>query len=167
MGAESTDPSIAIDPRENLSVMTSELAVEARKAEILIVDDDEIAVEIIRRGIARSSLNTSVRVAYDGEEALRMLRETAAAGGNPSRTLVLLDLNMPRMNGFEFLSELRTDPDLHKTLVFVLTTSDAHSDRDAVYQHNVVGYLLKQDAGENFSGHLRLIEDYIQQVQFP
>ncbi len=68
----------------------------------------------------------------------------------PSPCLVLLDLNMPRMGGIEFLDELRRDPLLRRTLVFVMTTSSAEEDRVRAYDRNVAGYIMKHRPGETF-----------------
>ena len=136
------------------------------KITLLIVDDDDIDARVIQRGLKKHQLDYPTVVARDGIEALEFLRGRQTAELDDP-LLVLLDLNMPRMNGHEFLREIRNDPDLCRLLVFVLTTSDADRDIDAAYQHNVAGYLLKQSAGPNFADHAKLFQSYIQQVQFP
>lgn len=111
-----------------------------RKTHILLVDDDEIDVMNVRRAFEKGKIENPLFHAEDGLEALEMLRD----GSIPKeRRLVLLDLNMPRMNGIEFLKELRDDPALHGTAVVVLTTSDEERDRLEAYHFHVAGYLVK------------------------
>lgn len=111
-----------------------------RKTHILLVDDDEIDVMNVRRAFEKGKIENPLFHAEDGLAALEMLRE----GTIPKdRRLVLLDLNMPRMNGIEFLRELRADPALHGTAVVVLTTSDEERDRIEAYHFHVAGYLVK------------------------
>lgn len=81
--------------------------------------------------------------------------------------VVLLDLNMPRMTGIEFLREVRMDPKLRSTIVFVLTTSNDEQDRRASYDLNVAGYLVKDDVGPDYARVLELLERYSNTVTFP
>lgn len=111
-----------------------------RKTQILLVDDDDIDVMNVRRAFEKGKIENPLFHAEDGLVALEMLRD----GTIPKqRRLVLLDLNMPRMNGIEFLKELRDDPELHGTPVVVLTTSDEERDRIEAYRFHVAGYLVK------------------------
>lgn len=112
---------------------------------ILLVEDDEVDVMNVKRAFKRGNITNPLYTAGNGLEALQMLR---GEGGNmptipPKRRLILLDLNMPKMGGIEFLHELRSDPALKKTPVVVLTTSDQDQDRVEAYNLNVAGYLLK------------------------
>lgn len=111
-----------------------------RLTNILLVEDDDIDVMNIRRAFEKANLRNPLFHAGDGLVALEMLRGDALPR---DRRLVLLDLNMPRMSGIEFLAELRADPELRSTSVVVLTTSDAERDRVEVYNFHVAGYLLK------------------------
>jgi len=111
-----------------------------RVTNILLVEDDDIDVMNIRRAFEKGNLRNPLFHADDGLVALEMLRGDLLPR---DRRLVLLDLNMPRMSGIEFLAELRADPELRSTPVVVLTTSDAERDRVEVYNFYVAGYLLK------------------------
>jgi CheY-like chemotaxis protein len=111
-----------------------------RRTNILLVDDDEIDVMNVQRAFEKGKIDNPLFLAGDGLTALEVLRD----GTIPrERRLVLLDLNMPRMNGIEFLRELRSDPELRTTSVVVLTTSNEECDRVEAYDLHVAGYLLK------------------------
>src|SRR4051794_30362724 len=97
-----------------------------RVTNILLVEDDEIDVMNVRRAFEKGKIESPLFHAEDGLSGLELLR----SGAMPrARRLVLLDVNMPRMNGLEFLRELRADPELRGTPVVVLTTSDEERDR--------------------------------------
>ncbi|HMC40215.1 MAG TPA: response regulator, partial [Acidimicrobiales bacterium] len=123
---------------------------DGRHFVVLVADDDEDDRGFIRTAVLQANPRTTVRCVSDGRELLDHLRaegEQVAAGQTesdapPTTDLVLLDLNMPRMNGIEFLRELRGDPLLHATPVVVLTTSDEERDRLEAYGLHVAGYLL-------------------------
>ena len=133
---------------------------------LLVVEDNEIDREALRRAFRRHGLDQPMIDVDDGLEALAVLRgERDLPLGRPY--LILLDLNMPRMNGIELLDEIRRDPRLKDSVVFVLTTSRADEDKAAAYAHNVAGYLVKGDLGQNFSGLLELISTYCKVVELP
>jgi CheY-like chemotaxis protein len=110
---------------------------------ILLVDDDEIDVLNVRRAFKKNNILNPLHVAGNGIEALQMLRASGAEAIPRERRIVLLDLNMPKMNGLEFLRELRADPALRTTTVIVLTTSDDDRDKVEAYHLNVAGYIVK------------------------
>lgn len=134
---------------------------------ILLVDDDDIDVMGVKRAFKQLKLANPLHVAGDGIEALEMLRGENGHTAIPKPHLVLLDLNMPRMNGIEFLDVIRDDPDLEKTVVFVLTTSNADADRVKAYQSHVAGYIVKENTESSFLGALEMINKYWQIVEFP
>lgn len=134
---------------------------------VLLVDDDDVDVRVVRRAFQKAGVTNEMVVARDGIEALERLRGTEDEPAIAKPVLVLLDLNMPRMTGLEFLQELRADPQLHHTIVFVLTTSDDQADRMAAYDKNVAGYLLKHEAGRDFLSHLAMLENFLVTVRFP
>ena len=107
---------------------------------ILLVEDDKIDVMNVRRAFEKVNITNPLFVASNGLEALELLRGGTIPSSN---RLVLLDINMPKMNGIEFLRELRADAELHSTCVVVLTTSNEERDRVDAYKLNVAGYLLK------------------------
>jgi CheY-like chemotaxis protein len=107
---------------------------------ILLVEDDEVDVMNVKRAFEKAHISNPLFVANNGLEALEKLR----SGDIPNqRRLILLDLNMPKMNGIEFLRELRKDPELCSLPVVVLTTSRMDRDKVESYLLNVAGYLIK------------------------
>jgi CheY-like chemotaxis protein len=134
---------------------------------ILLVEDDDVAAEAVVRSLAKSGLLFPVVWAEDGAQALATLRGSDPTRKVPRPRVTLLDLNMPRMNGFEFLQSLRADPDLRDDVVFVLTTSDAETDRTRAYHENIAGYMVKAAVGPQFSRLAQLLASYDQAVRLP
>ena len=131
---------------------------------ILLVEDDEVDVMNVRRAFQRNHITNPLFVATDGVDALDQLR----SGRVPrDRRLVLLDLNMPRMNGIEFLRALRQDAELAHTPVVVLTTSNEERDRIDAYGLNVAGYLLKPVTFTNFCEVMTTLNKYWTLVEMP
>ena len=131
---------------------------------ILLVDDDEVDVMTVKRAFSRANITNKLYVATDGIEALTLLRSD---GIPPARRLVLLDLNMPRMNGIEALREIRADPALHAITVVVLTTSNEDRDRVEAYQLNVAGYLLKPVTFHAFAEVMSTLNKYWTLMEMP
>src|SRR5688572_22141817 len=117
----------------------------------------------VRRAFAKNKLTNPIHVAQNGLEALEILRQ----GKLPARHLVLLDLNMPKMNGIEFLRELRADPALSLTSVVVLTTSNEERDKVEAYKLNVAGYLLKPVTFPSFVDLMATLNKYWTLVELP
>jgi CheY-like chemotaxis protein len=139
----------------------------AQPLNLLLVEDDDVAAEAVIRGLHRHAMDCPVISAEDGNAALQILRGNHTELRIAKPYLVLLDLNMPRMNGFEFLAALRADTELRDTVVFVLTTSSAEPDRARAYQENIAGYIVKSAVGPQFSGLARLLTEYRSAVQLP
>lgn len=131
---------------------------------ILLVEDDEVDVMNVNRAFKKNNISNPLFVAGNGLDALAMLR----GGQIPrDRRLILLDLNMPRMNGIEFLRELRGDAELKSTPVVVLTTSDDERDRVDAYNLNVAGYILKPVTLTNFVEAMATLNKYWTLVELP
>jgi CheY-like chemotaxis protein len=113
---------------------------EPKPLNILLVEDDKVDVKNVERALRKNNITSPLFVAENGVEALRVLRSGAVPA---ERRLILLDLNMPKMNGIEFLRELRADRELTRSTVIVLTTSNDERDKVAAYDLHVAGYLLK------------------------
>ncbi len=135
---------------------------------ILLVEDDEVDVMNVRRAFKKGRVANPLYVAPNGIEALAMLRGEGDAPIIPrERRLVLLDLNMPKMNGIEFLTIVRADPDLKHTPVVVLTTSSEDCDRVDAYNLNVAGYLLKPVTFGTFVETMTTLNQYWTLCEMP
>ncbi len=136
---------------------------------ILLVEDDEVDVMNVKRAFKKNNISNPLYVAGNGLEALEMLR--SEEGGLPivpeERRLILLDLNMPKMGGLEFLSELRSDPKLKATPVIVLTTSDEDRDLVEAYNLNIAGYILKPVTFTKFASVIVTLNTYWTLCEFP
>lgn len=131
---------------------------------ILLVEDDDVDVMNVRRAFERNKITNPLWVAGNGIEGLEMLRGKEMPS---DRRLILLDLNMPRMGGIEFLRELRADPALRPIPVVVLTTSDDERDKIEAYNFNVAGYLLKPVTFINFVEVMAALNKYWALVELP
>jgi len=134
---------------------------------ILLVDDDKVDVMAVKRSFRELKIANPIIEAHNGIEALDRLRGQNGREKVPSPCLVLLDLNMPRMGGIEFLDQLRCDEALRSTLVFVMTTSGAEEDRARAYDMNVAGYVLKHRPGQSFLEAISMLEHYWRVIEFP
>lgn len=134
---------------------------------VLLVEDNEVDVEGIERAFQRSKLDNPLFVAKDGVEALEFLRGSGHASAIGRPYMILLDLNLPRMSGLEFLAEIRQDPSLRDSIVFVLTTSRDREDKLASYDMNVAGYMVKSEVAGGFSSVVDLLDRYRQIIEFP
>ena len=131
---------------------------------ILLVEDDDVDVMNVKRAFDRNHITNPLFVAGNGLEALEKLRSGEIP---PGRRIVLLDLNMPKMNGIEFLRELRNDPALAPTPVVVLTTSNNDRDKIDAFNFNVAGYLVKPVTFAEFSELMVTLNKYWTLVEMP
>lgn len=127
---------------------------------LLLVEDDDIDAMTIQRSFKKQHISNPVIRVYDGIEALALLRGDKIA----RPLLIILDLQMPRMGGIEFLTELRADKKLSDLVVFVLTTSKAKSDVLASYSEHIAGYFVKGEVGDKFLGLVNMLENYFKIV---
>ena len=131
---------------------------------ILLVEDDEVDVMNVKRAFDKNHITNPLFVAGNGLEALEKLRSGEIPQG---RRIVLLDLNMPKMNGIEFLRHLRNDPALASTPVVVLTTSNNDRDKIDAFNLNVAGYLVKPVTFAEFSDLMVTLNKYWTLVEMP
>jgi len=110
---------------------------------ILLVEDNDLDVEILERVMRRMDVSGTLVRARDGEEALDLLKDDARLPSLPRPFVMLLDINMPRMNGHEFLKALRADDEVSDARVFVFTTSDNKRDVELAYRNHASGYIVK------------------------
>lgn len=134
---------------------------------ILLVEDDDVDAEGIKRAFKKARIANPLFHAIDGIEALEMLRGENGKDTIPLPHLLLVDINMPRMDGIEFVKALRNDPKLNKTIVFMLTTSNAEGDKLMAYNLNVAGYMVKSKVGDNFIDMIDMLGLYWKIIEFP
>lgn len=134
---------------------------------ILLVEDDDGDAKAVRRAFDKAKIANPIQRAQDGIEALELLRGDSGAKKVKNPVLLLVDLNMPRMNGIELVRTLRNDPELRRTIVFLLTTSKSEEDIAAAYDLNVAGYIVKQNAGVDFLNLVGMIDSYWKIVELP
>lgn len=123
---------------------------------ILLVEDDEVDIMNVQRAFKKNTIKNPLFIANNGLEALEMLR----AGKVPFPHIIILDINMPKMNGIEFLRELRADDEFKSASVFVMTTSNEDSDKINAYNLNVAGYILKPLSFEKFIASVATLDSY-------
>jgi CheY-like chemotaxis protein len=141
--------------------------LEPRTAQLLHVEDDDLCLMGLERAFKAAKIANPIHFALDGLEALDMLRGTNGRARLPRPFIVLLDLNMPRMDGIEFLKEVRKDEELKKSIVFIMTTSNADEDKVAAYNLGVAGYILKSNPANAFLEATALLDTYWRVVEFP
>jgi CheY-like chemotaxis protein len=120
-------------------------------AGILLVEDDRVDVMTVQRALKKHAVAIPLHVARTATDALAMLRGDGEERLAPLPSLVLLDLNLPRMSGIEFLRELRNDPVLRDLRVIVLTSSNEPNDRAAAFRYDVEDYIVKPHSFEEFA----------------
>jgi len=132
--------------------------MEQKEIHILLVDDDEIVHKAIRRVLAEKGLPNPLLTAKNGEEGMSILCSPDGPISRGVPVLVILDINMPKMNGHEFLKELRANPRVKDVPVFVITTSEAHRDLTDAYVQDVIGYVIKDDLAESLEKALEVLK---------
>ena len=135
--------------------------MEEKVVNILLVEDDSVDVINVQRAFKKNNIQNPLSIAKNGIEALNMLRgENGYEKIDPQPQIILLDLNMPQMNGIEFLKEVRKDTLLRTISVFVMTTSSDDKDRMDAYNLNVAGYILKPISFEKFVSAVSILDSY-------
>lgn len=134
---------------------------------VLHVEDEELDQLLLARTLKGIGQMHHLDSVNDGEEALTYLRGMTASSKPARPVVVLLDLNLPRMDGLRFLRELREDPSLKRTVVFVITTSSRREDLEAAYALGVSGYVVKSEAGAGFGDLVELIDRFLATVSLP
>jgi DNA-binding response OmpR family regulator len=123
---------------------------------ILLVEDDRVDAMTVKRALGQIDNNSVVYTVGNGEEALEFLRNAR----NERPAIILLDLNMPRMNGIEFLRIAKADADLKRIPVIVLTTSKQESEKVESFNLGAAGYIIKPLSYEEFLEMVKAIDRY-------
>lgn len=112
--------------------------------QILLIEDDEVDIENVKREFKKLKASIKIHIAHDGMEGLDMLQGNRGVKKlSPLPALILLDINMPKLNGIEFLKQLRADEGLQDLKVFLFTTAYTSKDKIATHSLNVAGYIVK------------------------
>jgi CheY-like chemotaxis protein len=136
------------------------MSASARPVEILLVEDDPGDVLITREAIEGSKVANNLSVVSNGEQALHYLRREAPYHDAPRPGLILLDLNLPRVDGREVLAQVKQDPDLRRIPVVVLTTSSADEDIIRSYDLHANAYVTKPVGFEQFMSVVRQVDEF-------
>jgi CheY-like chemotaxis protein len=135
--------------------------VGERKFVVLLVEDSSVDARLTRAALEENHFNVDLHHATDGRDGMAFLRREAPRFADvPRPDMILLDLNMPRMNGREFLAEMKTEPTLAEIPVVVLTTSDVEQDVVASYQLGAAGFVTKPVDLDQFIQAVRCLGDY-------
>jgi two-component system response regulator len=126
---------------------------------VLLVEDNEIDVYVIRQVLERCGLSSRLRVVRDGAEAVTYLEEIANDEHAPCPALVLLDLNLPKVSGFEVLEHIRAGSRCRQTSVVVVSSSDSASDREAAERLGVKAYFHKPANLDSYLALERMVLD--------
>lgn len=133
----------------------------------MLVEDDENDVRITRRALKKSGLQGTLSVTRDGQEALDYLYRRPPfedPAEHPRPGLVLLDINIPKMNGIEVLRTIKEDPELRRIPVLMLTTSTRQEDVAAAFAHGANGFITKPIQFSRFVEVVRILGEYWSQV---
>lgn len=134
---------------------------------ILLVEDDTLDVKAVKVALKQLKIANPLFCAGDGIEALELLRGENGKEKISPPYVILLDLNMPRMDGLEFLKELRNDPNLQRSVVIVMTTSAAEEDRFRAYDEHISGYTLKHSVARTFLETMMMLDNFWRVIEFP
>ena len=133
---------------------------------LLLVEDDRVDQLAMKKALEKADMAANLILAEDGSEGLKNLRRLSRAKVR-SCTIVVLDLNLPRMNGLEFLKAVRTDEKLKETIVFILSTSEDPKDLSHAYDFNIAGYIVKQAGRDGYEELVNFLDGYQELVRLP
>jgi CheY-like chemotaxis protein len=133
---------------------------------IMLIEDDEVDVMNVKRAFLKNNISNPLYVASNGKEALQMLQDESE-NAIPKPSIILLDLNMSKMGGIEFLRIIRQEPALKNISVFVMTTSNQQNDKIDAYNLNVAGYIVKPLSIERFILAVSTLKSYWTLCEYP
>jgi len=150
------------DPKEMIGGFLTERAEQAGEIHVLVGEDNDDDILILKEALSTFKFVRIVGTASDGEEAIELFRRegrvTADSGAVPR--LILLDINMPKKNGFEVLREIRLDPDLKRVVVLMLTVSNREEDILLSYELGANAFVNKPVDFEKFKDHMGRVLSY-------
>jgi CheY-like chemotaxis protein len=119
---------------------------------ILLIEDDRVDIMTVQRALKKNAVSNPLHIARTGLDALNLLRgEAGFEKITPPPAIILLDLNLPKMSGIEFLRELRSDAELRELRIIVLTSSNEPKDRAAAFEYDVDDYIVKPHSFNEFN----------------
>ncbi len=134
---------------------------------IVLVEDDDVDAEVVKRNLAKAKIINPLVRATDGLDALEMLRGHGGREKIKPPFLLLVDIQMPRMDGISLIREIRADPQLTRTVIFVLTTSDDDRDKMNAYNQHIAGYVVKSNTKEELLPLTAMLDYYLLIVEPP
>lgn len=139
-----------------------------KEARILLVEDNEGDIILTLKALQKANVNNAIDVVRDGEQALRFLRKEEPYGQAETPGLVLLDINLPRIDGMEVLTDIKNDAQLRVIPVVVLTTSNSQKDILRSYQQHANCFITKPASFGMFMDVVQTIKDFwINVAQLP
>ena len=137
------------------------------KLKVLVVEDNPDDVTIIKRAMRKSEVKCELYFAYDGEEALNFLHQRAEFEDAPRPDLILLDLNLPKINGLKVLEQVKEDNRLRRIPVIVLTVSTSQEDMVRAYDSGAASYMTKPVDSKDFKRLIETVQDYWRIASIP
>ncbi|PCJ62822.1 MAG: two-component system response regulator [Planctomycetota bacterium] len=133
----------------------------------LVIDDDEIDREVIRREFLKEKYSNPIIEFENGSDALEFLKSKDKEYMDNNPLIILLDLNMPKMGGLEFLEELRKDEKLKKIIVFVMSTSEDYNDKLKSYNLFIAGYTTKGKIQDGIKKITSMLDTFWKKIEMP
>lgn len=133
------------------------------KQPILLIEDDSVDVMTLKRALKELAIANPLQVVQNGEEALAFLRNDS----NKTPCLIFLDLNMPKMNGIEFLAAAKQDEKIKIIPIVILTTSKGEEEKKRCFQLGAAGYMIKSVKFDDFTKLIRTIDNYWTASELP
>ena len=127
---------------------------------ILLVEDNEGDVVLTMQALKKANVTNGINVAMDGDEAMKYLRKEGRFGNAETPDLILLDINLPKLDGMEVLAEIKNDENLKSIPVVMLTTSDSENDIVASYNNHANCYITKPVDFRKFIEVIQAIKDF-------
>ncbi len=131
-----------------------------KTVKILLIEDNEGDVMLTQRAFEKSAMDISLNIAYDGHEGMQYLRQEGEFANTEIPDIILLDINMPKMNGKEVLEEIKNDERLKIIPVIMLTSSEAQRDILESYKRHANSYVIKPFSPDEFCDVAKKIEEF-------
>ncbi|MCU1336957.1 MAG: transcriptional regulator [Bryobacterales bacterium] len=140
---------------------------KGRELDVLLAEDNEADANLTVAALLDATVPNRIHQVWDGEEALAFVRRTGPYTNAPRPDLVLLDLNLPRIDGFKVLAKMKADPDLRKIPVVVITGSENEKDLDRAYELQAAAYIVKPSDLDQYFAAIRSLKHLWNHVLFP